>query len=86
MDRQASINSAFILANIALRVAGLARQAILVQKINKNTGRKEWCLVSKKDRSKVLEWYGPKKPSKERVEKTEKRVQWFKSGPGKKKK
>ena len=54
------------------------RVAVLVQKVNKNTGKKEWALVSKKDHDKVLEWYGAEHPSKERVEKTEKRVQWYK--------
>lgn len=58
------------------------RVAILTQKVNKKSGKKEWCLVSKKDRSKVLEWYGTKKPSKERIEKTERRVQFFKHKKG----
>ena len=57
---------------------GLLKTAVLIQKVNKNTGNKEWALVSKKDHDKVLQWYGQKKPSKERIEKTEKRVQYFK--------
>ena len=56
----------------------LLKTAVLVQKVNKNTGNKEWALVSKQDHDRVLEWYGVKHPSKERVEKTEKRVQYFK--------
>jgi len=54
------------------------RVAILVQKYRKDKDRKEWALVSKKDRSKILEWYGTSKPSKDRVNKTERRVQMFK--------
>ena len=52
--------------------------SILIQKINKNTGNKEYALVSKNDRSKVLRWFGIKKPSEERVLKEEKRIQYFK--------
>ena len=77
MDRIASIQQAFSLVNIAYRVANL-HISILKQKYNEKTNQREWCLVSKKDHNKVLEWYGPKKPNKERVEKTEKRVQFFK--------
>lgn len=58
----------------------LKEQAVarLIQKYNKHTERKEWALVSKKDSKKVLEWYGTRKPSEERVQKTERRVQYFK--------
>jgi uncharacterized OB-fold protein len=68
------------------------KTAILKQKKNKNTGKTEWALVSKKDPSKVLKWFGVTRPSKETVDKEEKRVQYFKSksyrkfvGPGIKK-
>jgi hypothetical protein len=52
--------------------------SILLKKINKNTGNKEWALVSKKDPSKILKWFGPKKPTEDEVLKEEKRVQYFK--------
>ena len=51
--------------------------AILTQKVNPKTDRKEWVLVSLKDR-KPLKYFGPTKPSKERVEKEERRIQYFK--------
>jgi hypothetical protein len=67
------------------------RVAVLVQRINPKTETKQWALVSptRKDKSgkrRVLEWYGSRKPSEERVQKTESRIQWFSTGPGKKKK
>lgn len=52
--------------------------AILTKKLNKNTGNKEWALVSKKDPSKILKWFGLKKPSEDEVLKQEKRIQYFK--------
>jgi transcription termination factor NusB len=55
----------------------MIKTAILVQKKNKNTNLLEWALVSRKDR-KVLKWFGEKKPSDERVQKEEKRIQFFK--------
>lgn len=60
----------------------LTKNAILVQRTNPHTGTKQWALVSKKDRSKVLEWYGSKKPSSSRIQETEKRVQFFKNKAG----
>jgi hypothetical protein len=54
-------------------------QAHLIEKVNKKTGNKEWCLVSKKDNSKVLKWFGSKKPSKKSVQKEEKRIQYYKA-------
>jgi len=59
--------------------ASLKRQSILIQKHNEKTNKKEWALVSKDNKDKILEWYGSKKPSKEEVGKTEKRVQYFKN-------
>lgn len=53
------------------------KTAILTQKINPKTDRKEWVLVSKEDR-KPLKYFGPTKPSKEEVKKEEKRIQYFK--------
>lgn len=49
----------------------------LVQKYREEKDRKEWALVSQ-DGSRVLEWYGTKKPSKEKILETERRVQYFK--------
>jgi len=57
----------------------MIKTAILTKKINKNTGKKEWALVSKKDPSKILKWFGSKKPSEEEVLKQEKRIQYFKN-------
>jgi hypothetical protein len=52
--------------------------AILKKKDNKKTKKQEWALVSKSKPSKVLVWFGTRKPSKQRVNKEEKRVQFFK--------
>lgn len=38
-----------------------------------------WALVSEKDPSKVLQWYGTKKPSTATKGRSEKRVQYFKN-------
>lgn len=51
---------------------------MLVKRFREKTDRMEWCLVSRKNPSKVLEWYGTKKPSEERVRETERRVQYYK--------
>jgi hypothetical protein len=56
----------------------LEKVAILKQKYNKKTKKKEWALVSKSKPSKVLKWFGARKPSKDRVNKEEKRIQYFK--------
>lgn len=53
--------------------------AVLTKKLNKNTGIKEWALVSKKDPSKILKWFGSTKPTEEEVQKQEKRIQYFKN-------
>ena len=44
----------------------------------KNIG-KRWALVSVKDPSKILQWYGSKKPAQSTKSKSEKRVQYFKN-------
>ena len=44
---------------------------------NPKTGKVEYCLVSVSN-GKVLEWYGAKKPSGEKVRASEARVNWFK--------
>lgn len=54
----------------------IARTARLVQK--SKDGKKQWALVSTKDSSKVLKWFGAKKPSEDTVAKEERRVQYFK--------
>ena len=48
------------------------------QKVNPHTGKKEWALLSKSKPGKVLEWYGSRRPSAETVEKSERRVQYYK--------
>lgn len=50
----------------------------LVKKLNKNTDKKEWALVSRKDPKKILKWFGPEKPSEDEVQKEEKRVNYWK--------
>lgn len=52
--------------------------SVLIKKLNKNTGKKEWALASKKDPSKILKWFGTEKPSEDEVLKQERRVQYFK--------
>jgi hypothetical protein len=49
----------------------------------KSSGRKEWALVSIKDPSKVLRWYGQEKPSVDSVSKDEQRIGYFKHQKGK---
>lgn len=55
---------------------------MLKQRVNKKTGKKEWALVSTSDPSKILKWFGGRKPSDEAVAKEEKRVQYFKHTKG----
>jgi hypothetical protein len=43
------------------------------------SGRLRYCLVSVKDPSKVLEWYGTQKPSDATIQRSEDRVNWFKN-------
>ena len=51
---------------------------MLVKRFRAKTKRKEWALVSRTKPHKVLKWFGTKKPSKGRVLKEERRVQFFK--------
>ena len=51
---------------------------MLTQKINPKSGKTEYCLVSVKDPSKILRWFGTQKPSGERVASEEARVNYFK--------
>ena len=55
------------------RSGGIMHTATLTRKVNPHTNKKEWCLVSR-EKHRVLEWYGTQKPSKETVEKSERRV------------
>lgn len=55
---------------------------MLTQKKNPKTNKTEYCLVSVKTPGKVLEWFGTKMPSEARVEKSEKRVTYFKNKQG----
>jgi len=57
---------------------------VVTQRYREEKDRKEWALVSRKPdkktgKRKVLYWFGLKKPSKERVGKQEKRVQFWKN-------
>jgi hypothetical protein len=54
---------------------------MLEQRLNPNTGKKEYCLVST-DGSRVLEWYGKAKPSLAKIAASERRVQFFKHKKG----
>ena len=69
--------------NILLNVLGMIVTGIVTERYREEKGRKEWALVSKKPskktgKRKVLYWFGAKKPSKESVEKQEKRIRYFK--------
>lgn len=57
---------------------------VVTQRYREEKDRKEWALVARKPdkktgKRKVLYWFGLKKPSKERVSKQEKRIQYFKN-------
>ncbi len=69
----------FQLANIAYRIANLSaeRIAILQKKYREDKGHSEWALMDHKGK-RVLKWFGTEKPSKERVQKEERRIQFFK--------
>jgi len=51
---------------------------MLAHRYNEKTGRKEYALVSTKTPGKVLEWFGEKRPSPARIQKSENRVEMFK--------
>lgn len=61
------------------RLEAMLKTAVLEQKHNDNTGKKEWALVSVSSPGKVLKWFGTEKPSEESVAKEEARVQYFKN-------
>lgn len=60
---------------IASRVAG--RTSVLRKRRREDKDRTEWALMDSKG-EKVLKWFGPEKPSDERVKKEERRIQYFK--------
>lgn len=69
---------------MAFRVAGIGggppdpgRTSILRKRFREEKDRSEWALLDSKGK-RVLRWFGPEKPSKERVEKEERRIQFFK--------
>lgn len=51
---------------------------MLRKKYNPKKKRSEWALVSTSKPGKILKWFGVKKPTENRVQKEEKRVQFFK--------
>jgi hypothetical protein len=53
------------------------RFSVLRKKHREDKGRTEWALMDSKGQ-KVLRWFGPAKPSDERVKKEERRIQYFK--------
>ncbi|HEY8096125.1 MAG TPA: hypothetical protein VIE65_08525 [Methylobacter sp.] len=68
--------AAFAIPSIAAKIANI-RVSILRKKYRKEKGRSEWALMDSKGK-KVLRWFGERKPSDERVQKEEKRIQYFK--------
>ena len=63
---------------------GMIKESRLVKKKRTTRGkgkkdRVEWALVSKTNPKKILRWFGPRKPSKKRVAKEERRVHSFAS-------
>lgn len=59
-------------------LANVMVEARLVEKYREETDRKEWALVSRKKPVRVLKWFGPRKPSAEKVAEQERRIQYFK--------
>jgi hypothetical protein len=51
---------------------------MLRRKINPKSGKEEYCLVSRKDPSKILKWFGKARPSDDAIAKEERRVEFFK--------
>jgi hypothetical protein len=75
----------FRIAAIAAKISGPSkrpdRTSILKKKFREEKDRSEWALFDSKGK-KVLKWFGPEKPSKERVQKEERRIQFFKHKKG----
>ncbi len=53
------------------------RHSVLRKKFRDDKDRSEWALMDSEGK-KVLRWFGPEKPSDDRVRKEEKRIQYFK--------
>jgi hypothetical protein len=51
---------------------------MVTKKYNEKSGQKEYALVSRKS-GRVLEWFGPTKPTKARYKAAEARVQYHKN-------
>lgn len=65
----------FIFEQVLLK---MEKKAKLERRYNSKRQRMEWALVSESSPSKVLKWFGPHKPSKAKVLKEERRINWFK--------
>ena len=50
---------------------------MLSQKVNPKSEKKEYCLVSTKSPGKVLEYFGTRRPSDEKVVRSERRVEFY---------
>lgn len=61
---------------MAVRVAGICL-SVLRRKFRKEKDRTEWALLDSSGK-RVLKWFGEEKPSDERVQKEERRIQYFK--------
>jgi len=66
-----------------IKILAMLVTGIVTQKYREEKDRKEWALVSRKPdkrtgKRRVLYWFGLKKPSKESVQKQEKRIRFFK--------
>ncbi len=64
---------------MAERLSGIpaGRFSVLRKKHREDKDRTEWALMDSKGQ-KVLKWFGPERPSDERVKKEERRIQYFK--------
>jgi hypothetical protein len=56
----------------------IEKVALLRKKYNKKTKKTEWALLSRSKPHRVLKWFGGRKPSAKRVQKEEKRIQYYK--------
>ena len=66
-----------------IKILAMFVTGVVTQRYREKKDRKEWALVSRKPDKKtgkrrVLYWFGLKKPSKENVQKQEKRIRFFK--------
>lgn len=51
---------------------------MLAKRVREKTGEKRYCLVSRKDPSRILEWFGKERPSDETIQNSERRIQFWK--------